>query len=87
MVPPSTVTTAVVNETCFEAAKLALNDQFTFRVSTDFEMFTFRPSKQLDGEYFGAFQHDSKNQKKTAASTKNTGKLRPSYQKDALQPS
>ena len=52
---PATATTAAVNETCYEAARRALNDHFTPRVNTDFETFTFRQSKQLDGESFEMF--------------------------------
>lgn len=55
VVTPATGTTAAVNETCYEAARRALNDYFAPRVNTDFEMFTFRQSRQLDGESFDAF--------------------------------
>ena len=55
VVTPATATTAAVNETCYEAARRALNDHFTPRVNTDFETFTFRQSKQLDGESFEMF--------------------------------
>jgi hypothetical protein len=55
VVTPATATTAAVNETCYEAARRALSDHFTPRVNTDFEMFTFRQSRQQDGESFEAF--------------------------------
>jgi hypothetical protein len=52
---PATAGVAAVNETIYEAARRALNDHFTPRVNTDFEMFTFRQSRQLEGESFDAF--------------------------------
>nr|CAH0108459.1 unnamed protein product [Daphnia galeata] len=55
VVTPATTTTAAVNQTCYEAARRALNDHLTPRVNTDFETFTFRQSKQLDGESFEMF--------------------------------
>jgi hypothetical protein len=52
---PATAGVAAVNETIYEAARRALNDHFTPRVNTDFEMFTFRQLRQLEGESFDAF--------------------------------
>lgn len=55
MVTPASANTNAVNEKVYEAARRALKEHFTHRVNTDFKMFTFRQSIQLDGESFDTF--------------------------------
>ena len=76
VVTPATATTAAVNETCYEAARRALSDHFTPRVNTDFEMFTFRKSRQKDGESFEAFHTRLQRLAKIVVSPKKTEKSR-----------
>ena len=76
VVTPATATTAAVNETCYEAARRALSDHFTPLVNTDFEMFTFRQSRQQDGESFEDSTHDYNDQQKIVVSPTKTEKSR-----------
>lgn len=43
-------TNSAVNMTCYEKAKLKLNNYFTPKINTEFEIYNFRQAKQIEGE-------------------------------------